>query len=52
MKMDANEAIVWINNGQVQGAILSPDLFTTYINDIIKLLEITEICPIAYANDL
>ena len=50
--MDARGSIVWINNGQVQGAMLSPYLFNIYINDLIKLLEEAELCPITYADDL
>ena len=50
--MDVNGAIVWINNNLVQGAMLLLDLLNRYINDLIKVLEIAELCNIAYADDL
>ena len=52
MKMDANGQVIWINNGEVQGGMLSPDLFNIYINDLINILEEAGLNPIAYADDL
>ena len=52
IRMDVNGAIVWINNNLVQGAMLLLDLLNRYINDLIKVLEIAELCNIAYADDL
>ena len=51
MKMEVNGEIVWINRGQVQGSMLSPDLFNVYINDLIDLLEQAGLKPIAYADE-
>ena len=52
MKMEVDGEKVWINRGQIQGSMLSPDLFNIYINDLIEQLEEAGLDPLAYADDL
>ena len=52
MKLDLNGQAIWINRGQVQGSMLSPDLFNIYINDLLERLEEAKIDGQAYADDL
>ena len=52
MKMEVDGEVIWINRGEIQGSMLSPDLFNIYINDLIELLEKANLNPIAYADDL
>ena len=43
---------IWVNGRQIQGSMLSPDLFSVYINDMIGILSKATLTPIVYADDL
>lgn len=51
MKLGAEGEIIWINDGDIQGGMLSHDLFNVYIDDQIRYLEAAGLNPITYVDD-
>ncbi len=52
LKISNNNVCINVNNGVLQGSLISPMLFNLYINDLIKELNENSYEILAYADDL
>ena len=52
LKISSNNENINVNNGVLQGSIISPILFDLYINDLINELDKNSFDVLAYADDL
>ena len=52
IKISSNDDYININNGVLQGSLLSPILFNVCINDLIEDLDYIAFEILAYADDL
>ena len=52
LKISNDSKIINVNNGVLQGSLISPFLFDLYINDLIIELNKNEYEVLAYADDL
>ena len=52
LKISNNNECINVNNGVLQGSLISPMLFDLYINDLINELDVNAFDVLAYADDL
>ena len=52
LKISSNSENINVNNGVLQGSLISPMLFDLYINDLINELDNNSFDVLAYADDL
>ena len=52
LKISYNSECINVNNGVLQGSLISPMLFDLYINDLINELDKNSFEVLAYADDL
>ena len=52
LKISSNSENINVNNGVLQGSLISPMLFDLYINDLINELDNNSFDVLAYAHDL
>ena len=52
LKISNNKECINVNNGVLQGSLISPMLFDLYINDLINELDDNSFEVLAYADDL